>query len=262
MVVDGIASAEPPTAGRQPTGLPPSPVRVLPEVLERLRPVGPGSNCRCSSAVMPEAANSGVHPRTPHPAGDHGSPQTDDRPRRGTWTGCHASPPPPRCSTRPTAWNPTTLAASAPARTFCATSTRSSIEMAPTRWPMSLATGDVSLERHASGRGPDETTRRRVTCEPPLYSSVAGPGGRAESRPELRTGQWNVAEGQSGRECALETQIANSGLGSSRETTSMSLFRARLSATYRRQRAFSLSGNVCLLQGVTITLSHSSPLAL
>ena len=93
MVVDGIASAEPPTAGRQPTGLPPSPVRVLPEVLERLRPVGPGSNCRCSSAVMPEAANSGVHPRTPHPAGDQGSPQTDDRPRRGTWTGCHASPP-------------------------------------------------------------------------------------------------------------------------------------------------------------------------
>ena len=173
-----------------------------------------------------------------------------------------AATPRPRCSTRPTAWNPTTLAASAPARTFCATSTRSSIEMAPTRWPMSLATGDVSLERHASGRGPDETTRRRVTCEHPLYSSVAGPGGRAESRPELRTGQWNVAEGQSGRECALETQIANSGLGSSRETTSMSLFRARLSATYRRQRAFSLSGNVCLLQGVTITLSHSSPLAL
>ena len=49
--------------------------------------------------------------------------------------------PRPRRSMRPTAWNPTTLATSTPVRTFCATSTRSSIEMAPTRWPMSFTTG-------------------------------------------------------------------------------------------------------------------------
>ena len=59
-----------------------------------------------------------------------------------------------------------------------------------------------------------------------------------------------------------ESQIVNSGLGSSRATISISLFRARLSATYSRQRASSLSGNVCLLQGMTTTLSHSSPFAL
>ena len=93
MVVDGIASAEPPTAGRQPTGLPPSPVRVLPEVLERLRPVGPGSNCRCSSAVMPEAANSGVHPRTPHPAGDQGRHKQMIDPVAEPGQAAHASPP-------------------------------------------------------------------------------------------------------------------------------------------------------------------------
>ena len=68
-----------------------------------------------------------------------GPPQTDDRPRRGTWTGCRM--PRPRRPTRPTAWNPTTLAASAPAPTFCATSTRSPIEMAATRRPMSFTTG-------------------------------------------------------------------------------------------------------------------------
>ena len=68
-----------------------------------------------------------------------GPPQTDDRPRRGTWTGCRM--PRPRRPTRPTAWNPTRLAASAAAPTFCATSKRSSIEMAATRRPTSFTTG-------------------------------------------------------------------------------------------------------------------------
>ena len=70
--------------------------------------------------------------------------------------------PRPRRSTRPTAWSPMTLAASALARTFCATSTRSSIEMGRPDGPCRSPPADVSLERHASGEGPDETTRRRA----------------------------------------------------------------------------------------------------
>ena len=41
----------------------------------------------------------------------------------------------PGRSTRPTAWNPTTLATSAPARTFCETSTRS-LYLSVRSWPM------------------------------------------------------------------------------------------------------------------------------
>ena len=55
-----------------------------------------------------------------------------------------------------------TLAASALVRTFCATSTRSSIEMGRPDGPCRSPPADVSLERHASGEGPDETTRRRA----------------------------------------------------------------------------------------------------
>ena len=54
-----------------------------------------------------------------------------DRPRRGNLDG--PPRPRPRRSTQPTAWNPTTLAASSRARALCGTSTRSSIEMPPTK---------------------------------------------------------------------------------------------------------------------------------
>ena len=67
-----------------------------------------------------------VGPRTPHPAGDQGRHKQMIDPVAEPGQAAHALL---RRSTRPTAWNPTTLAASAPARTFCAMSTRSSIEM-------------------------------------------------------------------------------------------------------------------------------------
>ena len=77
----------------------------------------------------------------------------------------------PRRSMRPTAWNPTTLATSSPARAFCATSTRSSIEMAPTRWPI-----DAS----------------RVRIPVPFRS---WPRWLVESRPELHTELVMVTRG-------------------------------------------------------------------
>ena len=59
-----------------------------------------------------------------------------------------------------------------------------------------------------------------------------------------------------------DSQRIKSGLGSLRNTTNIKRLFARLSATYRRQRVSSLSGKVFVSQGITITLSHSSPFAL
>ena len=56
--------------------------------------------------------------------------------------------------------------------------------------------------------------------------------------------------------------VRNRGLGFLREITNIKWLFARLRATYRRQRASSLLGNVVASQGITITLSHSSPFAL
>ena len=96
-------------------------------------------------------------------------PQTDARPRRGTWL----PTPRPRCSTRPTAWNPTTLAASAPARTFCATSTRSSIEMVPTGWPIVVhhrQTSHLSVTHPAKGLMRQLVDASRVRIPVPVRS--------------------------------------------------------------------------------------------
>ncbi len=74
-----------------------------------------------------------------------------------------------RRSTRPTAWNPTTLAASAPTRTFARRARDGRLRWRRPDGPCSSPRTDVSLEeRHASGAGPDETTRARATCEDPV----------------------------------------------------------------------------------------------
>ena len=56
--------------------------------------------------------------------------------------------------------------------------------------------------------------------------------------------------------------MINSGVGSCRDTTSIRRRLARLMATYSKHRAIGLSGKVLPLQGITMALSHCSPLAL
>ena len=56
--------------------------------------------------------------------------------------------------------------------------------------------------------------------------------------------------------------MINNGVGSWCDTTSIKRRLARLIATYSKHRASGLSGNVVPLQGITMALSHSSPLAL
>ena len=98
-------------------------------------------------------------------------PQTDARPRSRNLD--RLPTPRPRCSTRPTAWNPTTLAASAPARTFCATSTRSSIEMVPTGWPIVVhhrQTSHLSVTHPAKGLMRQLVDASRVRIPVPVRS--------------------------------------------------------------------------------------------
>ena len=90
-----------------------------------------GSEPRRRGASVTSQLWSRQHGRSPDavPRWRPGPPLPADRPVAEPGQAAEVSP---RRSTRPTAWNATMLAASAPARTFCATSTRSSIEMAPT----------------------------------------------------------------------------------------------------------------------------------
>ncbi len=105
--------------------------------------------------------------RSPHaaPRWRPGPSQTDDRPRRGTRTGCRGLAPAVRCDQRHG-----TRRRSLRRRLLERSARRARGRRL--RWrrpdgPCRSPPAHVSLERHASGGGPDETTRRRVTCEEP-----------------------------------------------------------------------------------------------
>ena len=101
----------------------------------------------------------------PAPRWRPGPPQTDDRPRRGTWTGCRGFAPAvrrdQRYGTRQRSLRRRLLGRSA------RRARDSRLRWRRSDGPCRSPPADVSLERQASGGGLDETTRRRVTCEDP-----------------------------------------------------------------------------------------------